>query len=44
MTQNNSNNLAAFGVDVQVTWTSALYIALAGIVIILCFFLSKRFI
>lgn len=47
MTPVNSNNgagtVATFGVDVQLTWTSAAYIALAGITIILCFFLVKRY-
>ena len=48
MTQNTNNNsglgqLASVGVDVQLTWSSAVYIALAGVVIILCFFLSKRY-
>jgi hypothetical protein len=46
MEQNNNNyglgKVATLGVDVELTWTSALYIALAGIVIIICFFAAKR--
>ena len=47
MEQYNYNNyglgkVATVGVELEVSWTSALYIALAGMVIILCFFAAKR--
>lgn len=47
MEQYNSTNyglgkVATVGVDVELSWTSAVYLALAGMIIILCFFLAKR--
>lgn len=47
MEQYNYNNyglgkVATVGVELEVSLNSALYIALAGMVIILCFFAAKR--
>lgn len=42
-TQQNSPAVT-FGVDLQVTPTSALYLVLTGVTIIVIFFLSKKYI
>ena len=45
-TQTNSvyglGQVATIGVDVQLTWTSAAYLVLVGVIIIVCFFTAKR--